>query len=326
MNRNGVCVFRLGQIARSTNQRWPTSDLERAAVVDALDRWLASMRNGEAQAPRSVAGLAAAWLDGPGATCSAHVQRHMAGALGLLPEGSLLDVARLVQEISRARDASTYAAATLHKRMKSLKRLFAWGVEMGWLARNPVSLAGMPHVPRKREMAQFSRLELAVLCFYHDQHPARYDLLWRWLYYTGMRIAEALALRWEDVSETEMSVRGKGDRSGPRYRAFPLEPFPEVVALLGELRGLEHRRRGFLFPWSTPPGGALRDALKALRWPRRTLHSFRSSCINRWGVEYGWSAELIGDLVGNDPSIQRKHYRARSGADLARVIKGQTPA
>lgn len=352
--RGDACVFRLRDVTMTLDRRWPETQESRAEIAALLDDWLPTAQYGgrgaaiavatDAEAPLTVDGLLVHWIAGPGAAASPHVHRHMLGAIAMLPKGLRLDVAALVPVLARAQQTTTLAASTANKRMKMLKRLFAWGVDMGWIARNPVALVGVKAVPKKADVGIFTEDEARRLAWYFVERDmtrppspglrrahsfAPYAWLVLWQFYTGMRISETLALRWRDVFDDEIRIL---DSKGHDVRYFPVAAFPEVAELVGELRearsGSRDDARVFHW-WSDENGGVtigaqLRDAMTALEMRggvKRTLHSFRASAELWMENVVGLSPSLVVQITGHSLAVHEKHYRSRRrGKDLARQI------
>ena len=357
-NRNGAVAFCVGRVRRTIDRRWPTTAEGRATIAAMLDEWLREPTRADAseaipgEAPRTVAGLAAAWADGPGASASPSIRRHMAGGLRLLPKGASLDVPTLVVTISKALATTTLAPSTAYTRAKLLKRLFAWGMAMGWLTRNPMTLVDAKPPKRSGDVGYFTLEDTERLCAYmierdqvlasrpglrRDHKMSRYALLFRWQFYTGMRISETLALKWSHVFADEIRIF---DSKGIDVRYFPVAAIPHVQSMLDELRAqrIDASDGARLFHWWNQSNGditigtQLRKAMHALgmsrREPRRTLHTFRASAERYMEDELGLSPVLVVQITGHSLAVHVSNYRTRRrGKDLARQIdresKGQ---
>jgi integrase len=87
-----------------------------------------------------------------------------------------------------------------------LHRALRDAVKWNRIARNPAELADPPRAPR-RDLKAWSAAELAT--FLAHASTDRLAALWQLLATTGLRRAEALGLRWEDLDleERRLSVR-----------------------------------------------------------------------------------------------------------------------
>jgi len=143
------------------------------------------------------------------------------------------------------------------------------------------------------------------------------------LFFTGMRTAEAVGLRWGavDLRRGELSVRVSrtlGEDNPPKtaksQRTIAL--MPEVVAVLRELRQLHVTAETFVF--TTQAGTPLdeerfvekhwhRALRKAEIRPRKfyaTRHTFISVAVHRPGINLKWLADYCGTSV----EMIEKHY------------------
>lgn len=126
--------------------------------------------------------------------------------------------------------------ATQARRIASVKSLFGFGVRLGLLAANPTLVVRCP----RAEGAVHERIltEEEVTLVIQEATPGRDRCLVRTLYLAGLRITEALGLRFVDVGKRWLTVRGKGSRT--RTVVVPVD-------LVNDLRGLR---------WQTDPDEA----------------------------------------------------------------------
>lgn len=182
----------------------------RLTVGRHLDDWLAD-RRGKVRP--------STWVSYEG-----HVRLHLA-SLRAVPLTKLTpsDVRRLVRE----REAERCSAATISHTLVVLRMALRQAMADGLIHRNVAAFVKAPRTPRG-ELRILHPLEVRVLV---DHDP---DGLWTVLVGTGMRLGEALALRWSDVDLATGAVsiarslrpidkRLRGD--GPRLQ--PVEPKTE---------------------------------------------------------------------------------------------------
>jgi integrase len=81
---------------------------------------------------------------------------------------------------------------------------------------NPASGAELPKL-RRREMQALDPRQVGRLLAASEATENRWHALWTLLVTTGLRPSEALALRWSDVGEDRVQVRGTLVREGPGW-------------------------------------------------------------------------------------------------------------
>jgi len=174
--------------------------------------------------PKTDADLIDLWLAGrPLATRLAYGRdvELLQEALGKpLGEVDGADVARFAAGLRGSR--STHA-----RRIASLKSLFGFGVRLGLFDQNPTLVIRCP----RTEGAVHERIltEEEVTLVIQEAAPGRDRALIRTLYLAGLRITEALGIRFSDLGKRWITVHGKGSRT--RTVVVPQE-------LVGELRAL----------------------------------------------------------------------------------------
>lgn len=364
-DRNGTAVMRHADDQRTTGMRFIPDNRSRCVAM--LDAWIEGLVSGDrtevATAPRTVLAVCDQFMQTMGPTLTKVTHRYFAitiksyfgddhgGDCTLHPT----TITKRIIDVERARNL---ASVTITKRRRFLRRIFKWAMNVGYIDTNPVDLVGIPPIPRKDHVAEFSTADVIALCAYScgrdvgrderltvngrrrdygrraDHRFARYALLWSFLYLTCARIGEVLAAEWSDIDGDTWHIRGKGNRT----RSFPLAAFPEVRELIAAIRREASSYTGKhahkVFPWfrtPTSPQKHLDDATRALglkrdhRDAKRTVHTLRASGETRWREELGLSPELISDLAGHSVAIQVKHYRAsRTAKQLAAQVARET--
>lgn len=147
------------------------------------------------------------------------------------------------------------APAALRQALIILRSLFAFLMSQGYLVGNPLAAVALPQLPqrplgssRTLSFAQWDHIEALLQDHGDTEVERRLRRALRWLYATGLRLAEITSVRCEDLEQVEyrtddgamatdwlLSVIGKGGRS----RQVP------VPAVLVEEFGQELARHGF---------------------------------------------------------------------------------
>lgn len=125
------------------------------------------------------------------------------------------------------------------RRIASLKSLFGFGVRLGFLAENPTLVLRGPRTEgciRERILE-----EDEVMLVIAEAAPGRDRCLVRTLYLSGVRLSEAIGIKFMDVGRRWISVRGKGSRI--RTVVVP----EDLVTELHQLRWKADRDDAYVF-------------------------------------------------------------------------------
>jgi integrase len=300
-----------------------------------LTRWL------ESTAHRRKAQSTASYADGI-AVVSARI--------GTIPLGKLstLDVQELVNALS-----ARYAPRTVRERHMVLKQALQQAVRWRLVSYNAADGVDLPRVPKvdrgvwnRDEVARFledaeracdqrpgeSFPRLTGVLDFHPPLVAHTQsikelALWRLLLDSGMRIGEAVALKWTDldgnrvrVERTQSSVGGHlvvgTPKTAASRRTIPLEP--ETIAALRrhELAQKEERMRlglrdtaGWVF---TVRGGGMASAGATRRWLDKAIaragvspitpHGLRRTMTVLW-LQSGIDVKVVSKRLGHSSVV-----------------------
>jgi integrase len=114
------------------------------------------------------------------------------------------------------------ARATVNNELKKLKAMLNKAVEWGVIQRNPVLAVKTLQRMDARPRSFFTKDQLDAI---YDADPAN-SAMWRLLANTGMRVGEAMSLKWENVSETNIRVVSTKEHMTKtrQWRDIPLSP------------------------------------------------------------------------------------------------------
>lgn len=179
------------------------------------------------------------------------------------------------------------APRTVCRRMSAAKSLFTFGHQTGYLRYNVGSVVKL--MPFAHDLAQRILSEADVHACIAAARVGRDRSLLRFLYASGCRVSEAIALRWEHLSPRDdrllVTVRGKGGKT----RVVPLP-----LRFRAELEQLEHNNMsGHIFEsrggrpldsktmWSITHTAARQAGIKCDVSPHFLRHSHASHAIRR---------------------------------------------
>jgi integrase len=231
-----------------------------------------------------------------------------------LTELSPSDVARLVSLMQK----SGKKASTIRRVLAPLSGAFRVAVRDGLVSSSPVGKL-LPHEKPKGPAADkrcLSRAEIeSLLASTLSQNGKGENLQWKALFSTlvfaGLRISEALALTWDDVTEEGLVVRRSKTEAGERTVML----IPAVRRLLSELK--LSQAPGVQFVFATQEGAPLgrRNALRALHaccdragLPKYSLHELRHTFASILIAQRELPTLVARQMGHADPSITMKVY------------------
>lgn len=136
----------------------------------------------------------------------------------------------------------------------------------------------------------------------------------------GPRIAEALAVTWDDVDLDKGTVHLRGTKTRASNRTLAMPPW--LTDTLRVRQGRDDRAPS-VFVFGAPRAGTMRDARNVARYLRTVLdragyawatpHAFRRT-VATLIVDGGLSVALAADVLGHaDPSMTARVYLGRGG-------------
>jgi integrase len=213
------------------------------------------------------------------------------------------EIGRYDVEMFLADGARKYCRNTLRGMRASLSRILSWAVACEWIEKNPCAGVKLPRAGKKVIRTILTAEEInALAATLHEP----YSTLVLFLAGTGLRVGEAIAIKWSDFEGDVLHVcrriyEGKLDTTKTQGGERSL-PIPR--ALLSRMKALGCGEWVFRSREGTPinPGNALkryvRPAAKKLGIALGGWHDFRHT-LNTTLRKRGWSARVRADILGH---------------------------
>jgi integrase len=268
----------------------------------------------------------------------------------LEPSTMTRDYAKITKRLCTMPDLSTpaavrdwllshYAADTTRRTLERFSACCEWAIASGYIATNPYAPLRKQFRKRSRGLREgflASERDAILDAIASDRYSSRYTRhrqsfylpYIQFLFWTGCRLEEASALRWDHISKDYTTItfsealpadtRILGDIKTHKHRGFPCN------ARLMRLLQSRPRSEGYVFPsqggadiaissqnllnrtWK-PVVEALAEAgiLRKYLPTKHTRHTFITLAL-----EAGMDPKDIALLVGNTPEVIYKHYAA----------------
>jgi integrase len=225
---------------------------------------------------------------------------------------------------------NTQPPITAKRLLQHLGACCQWAVQSGLIPSNPFQGMGASiTIPKGErggdEIDPFTPQERAAIIagFENSQYYRHYAPMVRFLFLTGCRPGEAIALEWGHITDgfihfQQASIVGQSNTIKPGLKTQSNRKFPINRQLQELLDGIP-RVHTLVFP---SPGGkvvnwgnfrnkgwvtVLRETGIRFRKPYQTRHSFITEALRR-----GLSVQDVAKLVGNSPQVIYQHYAGAS--------------
>jgi integrase len=222
------------------------------------------------------------------------------------------------------------SASAFNKCHEALRAVFEIARKHGAAYYNPADAISRAKLKPKRlalpTMAQFHALAKSISEAGARQSKDCADMV-RLLAYSGLRLNEATALRWQHVDRAKNCVTVPGTKSATSYRTLPL--FPPLAALLDEIRA--RRAASSIAEREDAPilgvrecKGALRSACAAVGVKPITHHDLRhlfaTQCIEH-GVDIPTVSRWLGHSDGGALAMRTYgHLRQEHSVAMAAKV------
>lgn len=265
---------------------------------------------------RTADDVAAAYLAGYGKTTREAYARDLRawgafiGSIGV----DVLAAHRVhVDAFCRAAEAAGVAPSTLARRLTAISGFYAYGVDEGLIARNPVDRVRRPRVSDESSSLGLDRDEVRAVLRAAEADGARSHALVCLLALNGLRISEALAADVSDLGHERGHRTLRVRRKGGKLATVPLAPrtAAAVEALVGD------REAGPIFATRSGRGMDRHAAWKVIRRlaPGVSPHSFRHAFVTN-ALDAGVALHVVQDAAGHaDPRTTVRYNRRRHQLD-----------
>ena len=284
-------VFRQSDGKASTRRGFTS----RAAAATARRRLVESISRGEVKVARETFG--AFWARmleqrRPYLTTGSFADFEAHGRTRLLPTFATVPLTRIDEDLVRAWlatmaglvDAGDIAAKTINNARTCLSVALNDACRRGLIARNPC--AAVPPLPLNRRELDYLRLD--EIDPYVSACMTHYRPLAQFLIGTGVRVSEALAIRFRHIALDDGVVRvyGQRGRDGSDSRPTKSKRFRSVQigpALIQTLTEVQCRRVAAPDEWAflcpTPKRGRYAKRTLAVPPNRRTVHDWHEAAL-----------------------------------------------
>lgn len=210
------------------------------------------------------------------------------------------------------------AASTINKRLSYVRSCFRWAVSRGFVEESPWE-AIKPRKAAQKEIRPFSPKEAKAVLKGFQRLAPHYEPFIRFLFLTGVRLSEAIGLRWGAVDWEAKTVTIREslskDRTGNSYRRIRKKTKTGSIRTLGLSEELETLLRSRWSPEVSPedlvfltPKGCVIDSgnfrqlwvevLDSVGVPYRRLHDIRHNLASH-AIAQGIPLTGVSYLLGH---------------------------
>lgn len=212
---------------------------------------------------------------------------------------------------------SKFKKSTVRTRLLTLSRFYKWGIKKNILTKNPwTEIIGKIKSIQWQPPKPFTVDEIQLILNGFKQNAPELYLLTFFLFLTGLRIGEALALTWEnikaDLSTITIARQWVNNSFKPpkNNKTRIIKTSDSIKQILLELKD----KNPFLvfFPGHEPPPSQYfysrwKKILKILNIPYRKPHAIRATVVSTL-LDQGVNPLEIAEFTGHNVNVMFTHY------------------
>jgi integrase len=231
------------------------------------------------------------------------LQYHVIPAFG---QREISGIGRYDVETFLAERAQKYCRNTLRGMRVSLGRVLSWAVACGWLEKNPCAGVKLPHAGTKVNRTILTPGQTISIA---SKLSEPYSTLVLFMAITGLRIGEAIAIKWSDFDGDVLRISRRiyEGKTGTTKTAGSERCLPIPAKLLARMRLLGDGEWIFRSGTDTPvnPGNMLkrniRPVLKELGIKIGGWHDFRHTLATTSLKQ--WPTKVVSDILGHSSVV-----------------------
>jgi integrase len=241
-------------------------------------------------------------------------------AVPVFGSSSIAEISRYEVEQFLADKAKMHCRNTLRAMRASLSQMLSWAVSHQWIAKNPCSGVKVPHGMGSKVKRLVLAPEQVLAIAEKLEEP--YATLVLFLAITGVRIGEAIAIKWSDFDGDTLHIQRRiyERREGPPKTPKSVRCFPIPSRLLDRMRQLGDGEWVFRSKAGTPvnPGNALKRYIRPtaaqLGIPIGGWHDFKHTVSTKLLKRH--PLKVVSELVGTSEKQLLETYQHVQAEDF----------
>lgn len=203
-------------------------------------------------------------------------------------------IVKLKTQKSRFRNSKfTLASKTVNSKRTILKQVFEYGINNYGLLFNPVEKSEKAKLYSSDNRSKLWTIEEYNIFYSNLGDDEQYKIIFNLLFYTGMRIGEALALTPADIRPYEITVKGTlrkinyknslityigppKNKSSMRKIEIPHFLYDQIINYINKLYGLKENQQIITYAYNTIYGKMI-DIIEKTNLPKISPHILRHS-------------------------------------------------
>lgn len=236
---------------------------------------------------------------------SQRTTRYIFAWLFEMPNLDLEDSHAIRKAILENINKRDFANSTYRKRLKIARSLFAYGIDSGYLATNPINRTMIPkEIKKEIECFEVEDIEKVLAELKKRNLTKTYGAV-LFSRFMATRINETLSIEWKNIDDNDVRFK----RKGGHFQTLPYSRFPELKSYIDSLE----RTDGKVFPISSQKAGLqFKEVLRDLGLRTDlSFHAIRKMRENELIDKYPNDIQLVAEILDHSWEVMQAHYVKR---------------